>query len=685
MNKKPKLTIGMAHFDDFHGAYFTIQAIKTYTPAETMAEVEIIVIDNTPHTAHGKMLRDLVDGWSGPYAIRYIPFPDTLGTSQTRNAVFAHARGEWVMCVDCHVLLAPGAIQRFLDYGATVPESSDLFHGPIVYDDNTTFSSHFDPTWREEMWGIWANAWAYRGTVYSTKQGPDGRVLFCDLMTGTPLAEIEGDEIPAVAWPQHELALSRMGHRMLGAGPDEPPFEIPAQGLGLFACRRDAWLGFNSHFRGFGGEECYIHAKFRQAGHRVWCLPFLRWGHRFGRPDGVRYPLSRFLKVRNYVLGFQELGLPLDPVHRHFVQSKLFSQFEWDRLIANPEVAPKLPATPQPATPGASDGMLTFRDHGLPQPPREMYAIDDLFEWLAGQPRDLDQHMPILRAYAGRCHHVTEFTKRRESTMALIAGRPHTVVTYSTEPDLFLARLHGAIPRNSDMTMTWTSHVPNTPDFDGDVLNLNEIEPTEMLFVDTHHNGPRIRAELDRFGAMVAKYIVLHDTHAHGEQGDDGGPGMSGGVTAWLTANPSWFVAYHTDAQYGLTILSQVPADRPPARVRPWATGYGTGTELKKLLARVGVHTTPNCKCNARAAMMDRLGPGWCRDNRETIIGWLNEEIETRTAALYDQAKGQPMAARLATYTKAKIMQEGRRGVSLLLDRAIKRGAKTTTAAEGAW
>jgi hypothetical protein len=70
------------------------------------------------------------------------------------------------------------------------------------------------------------------------------------------------------------------------------------QGLGVFSCRKAAWLGFNPAFRGFGGEEGYIHEKFRQAGARTLCLPFLRWGHRFGRPAGVPYPVLLNDKVK---------------------------------------------------------------------------------------------------------------------------------------------------------------------------------------------------------------------------------------------------------------------------------------------------------------------------------------------------------------------------------------------------
>ena len=101
-------------------------------------------------------------------------------------------------------------------------------------------------------------------------------------------------------------------------GLDAEPFEIPMQGLGLFSCRKDAWPGFNPAFRGFGGEEGYIHEKFRQTGARTLCLPFLRWLHRFQRPLGVPYPLNWEDRIRNYLAGFGELGLPTTEMEEHF-------------------------------------------------------------------------------------------------------------------------------------------------------------------------------------------------------------------------------------------------------------------------------------------------------------------------------------------------------------------------------
>jgi hypothetical protein len=56
----------------------------------------------------------------------------------------------------------------------------------------------------------------------------------------------------------------------------------------------------------------------------------------------------------------------------------------------------------------------------------------------------------------------------------------------------------------------------------------------------------------------------------------------------------------------------------------------GVGTELKKLLAKIGIKPTPHCSCNARAKHMDIQGIKWCEENIPTIVGWLEEEATKR-------------------------------------------------------
>lgn len=54
----------------------------------------------------------------------------------------------------------------------------------------------------------------------------------------------------------------------------------------------------------------------------------------------------------------------------------------------------------------------------------------------------------------------------------------------------------------------------------------------------------------------------------------------------------------------------------------------GPGTQLKNLLAELGLQPSSNCQCDSRAAQMNAWGVIGCLDNRETIMGWLREEAE---------------------------------------------------------
>jgi glycosyltransferase involved in cell wall biosynthesis len=249
------LTIGMATYNDFDGVYFTLQSLRLY---HDLTDTELLVVDNfgCEHT------KRFVEGWAKG---RYLLAKDVQGTAAPRDLVFREAQGEAVLCCDSHVLFSPDAIARLKAYYREHPDCRDLLQGPLVYDDLRTMSTHFDPVWREQMWGIW---------------GTDPR----------------------------------------GGDPEGEPFEIWGQGLGVFSCRKAAWPGFNPAFRGFGGEEGYIHEKVRQRGGRALCLPWLRWGHRFGRPAGVPYKLTVEDKLWNYVIGHAELGLDPAPVLEHFAQ-----------------------------------------------------------------------------------------------------------------------------------------------------------------------------------------------------------------------------------------------------------------------------------------------------------------------------------------------------------------------------
>jgi hypothetical protein len=85
-------------------------------------------------------------------------------------------------------------------------------------------------------------------------------------------------------------------------------------------------------------------------------------------------------------------------------------------------------------------------------------------------------------------------------------------------------------------------------------------------------------------------------------------------------------------------VLVQQPPAVPMKGVRPPPPAAGPGTELKKLLALVGIQATTTCSCNKRAKVMDDKGPEWCAANEDTILGWLREEATKRKLPFVDLA-----------------------------------------------
>lgn len=489
-----RLTVGMACFDDLDGTYFTVQALRTY---HDLRDTEILVVDNHPDSLHGEHLRGLHAN-SGQ-AFRYIPMPTPTGTAAPRDRVFREATGDVVLCLDSHVLLAPGSIEKLLTYFADPAHARDMASGPMMMDDLRNLATHFEPIWRAEMYGVW---------------GTDPRVL----------------------------------------NPAGEPFEVPGQGLGAFAMRRESWVGFNSNFSGFGGEELYVHEKVRRAGGRTVCIPGFRWIHKFGRPGGVPYPLQLWHKVRNYIIGFRELGWDLAPIHKHFVVGAKLTQQFWDELTSSdpPPVEPSRPdinvnrAVSPPC--GGCGSAATVED-----------TLESWYKRVAEAPSDFNEHAPTLRALAEQCDHVTEFGVRGGvSTAALLAAKPKRMASY-------------------DLVETGTVGMARRLKGECDFLFMKgdtrfaQINETDLLFIDTTHTGTHVLAELANAAAKVKRYLVFHDTEAPwGEKGEDGQPGVMAAVRTFLSRNPEWTAIRHDKNNHGLTVLSRDDRDKkqPPGTLR---------------------------------------------------------------------------------------------------------------------
>ena len=64
----------------------------------------------------------------------------------------------------------------------------------------------------------------------------------------------------------------------------------------------------------------------------------------------------------------------------------------------------------------------------------------------------------------------------------------------------------------------------------------------------------------------------------------------------------------------------------------------GVGGHLKAILGSIGIHATPNCTCNKKAAYLDRMGPDWTERNLDLVVGWLQEEARKRRLPFFKTA-----------------------------------------------
>lgn len=539
----------MAHYMDFDGVYFTLQSLRMHH-REAMSQVELIVVDNSPHHQNSEHLKQFMDSCR-PFTAgsRYVPMPDGKGTTQPRERVFAEATGKAVMCVDCHVLFEPGSVQRLLDYYDANPDTKNLFSGPLVMDSLASVSTHFNNVWRGEMWGIWGAAWGCKCglegdvfTLFEVNKKTDYRCMDHDASPYTGCSKC--GEMPPVLGivAGYERQLDALGFWRAGQDPEHPPFEIPAQGLGVFSCRKDAWLGFNPLFRGFGGEEFYIHHKYRLAGHKCISLPFLRWCHRFARPSGVPYAPTLYDKVQNYMIGHEELGLPLDDLHQHFVNDGPLEEPAWEMLL-------KKDPTERSGERKHTGGCKNCNEevNGL--------DLDGLYEFYKNKPSDFNEHFAKIREFAAKCDHVTELGSRDYGVIPLAAGCRKTVRSYNSATDGSAFWRLEAVTKEVDGLDVVIRHDP---------ANQVVLEETDLLFVDNaEHNaaavGGLFRLHIDK----VRRFIIVHDTELFGAKGDNGGPGLKVALMSLMATRPEWTVIYNTPDQYGLMVLSRNPEDKP--------------------------------------------------------------------------------------------------------------------------
>lgn len=166
---------------------------------------------------------------------------------------------------------------------------------------------------------------------------------------------------------------------------------------------------------------------------------------------------------------------------------------------------------------------------------------------------DIGGLFPTIRKYASRCQHVTEFGVRGVfSTYAFLAARPKRLVSYDI---VISSNIWEAADVSKEVGVDFCfKHL--------DVLK-DDIEHTDLLFIDTLHTYTQLSQELRMHSHKARKYIIMHDTNHFGwidemGQGSDK-HGLQLAIKEFLDENKEWKLIEEIKESNGLTVLERIP------------------------------------------------------------------------------------------------------------------------------
>jgi len=157
--------------------------------------------------------------------------------------------------------------------------------------------------------------------------------------------------------------------------------------------------------------------------------------------------------------------------------------------------------------------------------------------WLGDSPQRFDTY----QRYASQVDSIVEFgVYTGLSTCAWLMGQPKKLRSY----DITAANLSVLDEFKYNATL-------NQTDFEFAIANSLEIDidPCDLLFIDTVHKYNHCLAELNRHAEKAKRYIVLHDPSDW--------PGVFEAVIKYLHHNRQWHIIEHCNRNSGLLVLER--------------------------------------------------------------------------------------------------------------------------------
>lgn len=179
-----------------------------------------------------------------------------------------------------------------------------------------------------------------------------------------------------------------------------------------------------------------------------------------------------------------------------------------------------------------------------------LQPLCDLYHGAACTPSDIRDHVPTLLLFSRLVDHVTELgTGSCRSTTALARGLPQTLISYDVSPSAQAPDLeNAAVLAGVDIRFIRASSLEA------------DIEPTDLLFIDTLHTGDQLFLELVHHAPKTRRYIIMHDTETFGVDGEiPGSKGLLYALMAYFRPKGRiWKFVNHWPNNNGLTIFKRV-------------------------------------------------------------------------------------------------------------------------------
>ncbi len=204
-----------------------------------------------------------------------------------------------------------------------------------------------------------------------------------------------------------------------------------------------------------------------------------------------------------------------------------------------------------------------------------LYSNDqlrDLYIKHSQQTSDINEHLPVLENLAKQCASVTEIGIRTVvSTWSCLHGLSKSPYQTRSYVGIDLAP-----PPRSKLLLA--KRLANAHGIAFHFIRANDmdidIEPSDMLFIDSLHTYCHLTYELEKFSHYINKFIVMHDTSApwgdrddteyHGDYSeypasfDRNKRGLWPAVEDFLANHKEWKLLERRFNNHGLTILERV-------------------------------------------------------------------------------------------------------------------------------